>query len=939
MSARPASAPARDAAELDSPRGDASGPDLRLYGVAVGAWAACLAALFVGPAPAFAAGVAALLGAGFLLWSLRTRAGPIRGALAAVLIGVACGAAATGANTAARDAEPVASLARAQASVRAELIVSDDPRLVPATAGPPTYAVNAELVRLEPQPPGATAEIELSVRIVVFATDPGWRGLLPGQRVRVNGRLAPPRGGDLTAAGLRASGQPELIDRPSWIQRFAGRLRAGLQTACLPLPPEPGGLLPGLVIGDTSRLDPQLAAQFKATGLTHLVAVSGANLAVILSVVLLLARRCRLGAWATALVCGAALCGFVVLARPSPSVLRAAAMGVLGLVALATGRPRAAAPGLAAAVIAVLLLDPALAADAGFALSVLATAGLVLLAPGWRDGLRARGVPPVLAEALAVPAAAQVACAPVIAGLSGSFSLVAVPANLLAVPAVAPATLLGVGAAVVSPLWSGAAGLLAWLGSWPARWLVWIAHTGAAVPIGALPWPGGVLGGVLLGVVTVVVLVAVRRPVLRRLALIVALAAAVGAAPVRLLASGWPPAGAVIVVCDVGQGDAIVLPGDDGSAIVVDTGPEPSAVDSCLHGLGVRVVPLLVLTHFHADHIGGITGVLDGRQVGSIAVPAFAEPAAGARAVRAAAAAAGVPVLQPPVGWQYERAGLALTLLGPNRLLTGTTSDPNNNSLVLRAVSHGVTMLLAGDAQTEEQHNLLSDVDRSLLPAAVLKVAHHGSSYQDPEFLDAVHPRVALVSVGAGNPYGHPNGGLLARLARGGARVLRTDTDGDLAVVTTESGLAVASHGTKGGATGGAKNVRSHPIAQGLTGPLEITGAPWVGVQLWRHDARLPGCLLPRSRRGGAAGVAGRRRDRRGRPGSGSVGRGDRILRRRPDPWRRDGRDEPVAVRGPPRGRGPRGAGRQEGRRYRSARVRPAARSRRGTGCRARRRG
>jgi competence protein ComEC len=903
---------------------EAARPDLRLYGVAVGAWVACLAALFVGPGLAFVAGAGALIGAGALLWLARSDSGAVAGAIAAALLGIACGAAATGARTAARDAEPIASLARAQASVRAELTVTDDPRLVPATAGPPTYVVAAELTRLAPT--SAAGAVELSVRIVVFATDPGWRGLLPGQRVRAAGRLAPPRGGDLTAAGLRATGAPELVGRPSWIQRLAGQLRAGLQTACLPLPAEPGGLLPGLVIGDTSRLDPALAAQFKATGLTHLVAVSGANLAVILSVVLLLARRCRWGPWPTAALCGAALVGFVILARPSPSVLRAAAMGVLGLVALATGRPRAAAPGLAAAVIGVLLLDPALAADAGFALSVLATAGLVLLAPGWRDGLRRRGVPPVLAEALAVPAAAQVACAPVIAGLSGTFSLVAVPANLLAVPAVAPATLLGVGAAVVSPLWTHAAALLAWLGSWPARWLVWIAHTGAGIPIGTLPWPGGVSGGVLLGAVTVAVLVAVRRPVLRRIALVVAVAAAVGAAPVRLLASGWPPTGAVIVVCDVGQGDAIALPLDDGTAVVVDTGPEPSAVDSCLSGLGVRSVPLLVLTHFHADHIGGLVGALRGRQVGSVAVPVFAEPAAGARAVREEAAAARVPLWQPPVGWVFSRAGLTLTVLGPTRLQTGTSSDPNNNSLVVRVISHGVTMLLAGDAQTEEQHDLLSDVDGAVLAAQVLKVAHHGSSYQDPGFLDAVHPRVALVSVGAGNPYGHPNAALLSRLARGGARVLRTDLDGDLAVLATAGGIAVATHARTGAGT--ARNVISHPIAQGLMDRVPSIGTRPGCVQLWRHDARLPGCLLPRSGRGGAAGGAGRRGCRGGRPGRRPRDRGRRVLRRRDDRRRCHGGGESVAVRGPPGRRGPRGAGHQERGRGRAAGVRPRARPR-----------
>ncbi len=147
-------------------------------------------------------------------------------------------------------------------------------------------------------------------------------------------------GGDLTAAVLTATGAPDLAGRPSWPQVVAGRLRAGLQAACHPLPAEPGGLLPGLVIGDTSRLDPGLAEEFRATGLTHLVAVSGANVAIVLGVVLFVVRRCRAGPWLCAVVCGVALLGFVILARPSPSVVRAAAMGAVGLLALVAGRNR-----------------------------------------------------------------------------------------------------------------------------------------------------------------------------------------------------------------------------------------------------------------------------------------------------------------------------------------------------------------------------------------------------------------------------------------------------------------------------------------------------------------------------------------------------------------------------------------------------------------------
>jgi competence protein ComEC len=251
----------------------------------------------------------------------------------------------------------------------------------------------------------------------------------------------------------------------------------------------------------------------------------------------------------------------------------------------------------------------------------------------------------------------------------------------------------------------------------------------------------------------------------------------------------------VLVVCSVGQGDMAVLPVGEGRAVVVDTGPDPAAADRCLRRLGVRIVPLLVLSHFHADHVGGLDGVLRGRTVAGLATTHWPEPAAGREAVQRAAGARGIPVAPPGPGWIFTMGGVELSILGPPYPLSGTRSDPNNNSLVLRARLRGVTVMLAGDAEEEEQRALLDRHGATALRADVLKVAHHGSAYQEPPFLDAVGPAVALVSVGVDNDYGHPNPALLARLARGGARVLRTDVDGDIAAVSTEDGLAVAVRG------------------------------------------------------------------------------------------------------------------------------------------------
>ncbi|WP_435825967.1 ComEC/Rec2 family competence protein [Micromonospora zamorensis] len=780
-----------------------SQPDLRLAGLAAAAWLTALAGLHLGAGPLLAVTVAAAgvttAGALHLLGGLGHPRAAVRryGWIAvAVGLGVVCGGAATAARLAVRDAPPIRALAEQRASVTADVVVRDDPRPIRSAGRPGMLLVSTELVRLT-GPDGR--RIDASVRLLVLTTDPAWRGLLPGQRLTAGGRLGIPRGGDLTAAVLSSNGPPERHGASSWAQRAAGTLRAGLQRACAPLPDDPGGLLPGLVVGDTSRLPPAVEEDFRATGMTHLNAVSGSNVAIVVGAVLLLARWARAGPWLAAGLCGVALVGFVILVRPSPSVVRAATMGAIGLAALAAGRPRAALPALAAAVTVLVLVDPELAGDPGFALSVLATGGLLLLAPRWRDGLRRRGVPPGLAEALAVPAAAQLACGPVVAGISGTVSLVAVPANLLAVPAIAPATVLGVLAAMMSPIWPGGAEFLAWLASWPAWWLVVIAHQGARLPGGTLPWPGGAPGALLLTALTVALLIAVRRPLVRRLVAVVGVASVLGALPVRLVFAGWPPPGWVVVVCAVGQGDAVVLPVAPGRAVVVDAGPEPGAVDGCLRRLGVREVPLLVISHFHADHVGGVAGVFRGRRVDAVLVPSSTDPDSGREVVRAAATAGRAALFTTVSGARHRIGDVDLLVLGPPYPLAGTRSDPNNNSLVLLATVAGVRILLPGDAETEEQHAMVARATPGQLRADVLKVAHHGSAYQDVGFLDAVRPSVALVPVGTGNTYGHPSPGLLARLGRGGARVLRTDTGGDLAAVRTSHGLGVARRGVPAG--------------------------------------------------------------------------------------------------------------------------------------------
>ncbi|MFG3116446.1 ComEC/Rec2 family competence protein [Streptomyces sp. NPDC048197] len=646
-----------------------------------------------------------------------------------------------------------------------------------------------------------------------------WRGLLPSTRIRVVARAVPPlMPDDQVAAVLRvdADTPPVKVGGPSVLQRVAGRVRAGLREATDGLRPDARALLPGLVVGDTSRVPPDLDEAFRATDLTHLLAVSGSNLTIVLALLIGpphlatraerrgLAPRLRLSLRGTAVLGGVLALAFVVVCRPDPSVLRAAACGLITLLAIGTGRRRSLLPALAAAVLLLVLYDPWLARRYGFLLSVLATGALLLLAPRWSAALQRRRVPPRLAEVLAAAAAAQAVCAPVIVVLAARVGLVAVPCNLLAELAVGPATVLGFAALVTAPFVLPVAKALAWCAGWPTEWIAGVARTGAAFPGAEIGWPGGWVGALVLAAV-MVALVPFGRRVVRRPWLCVLCACAVvlavcRPAPFTRVITGWPPPGWRAVVCDVGQGDGLVLAAGDGTALVVDTGPEPHAIDRCLTELGIRRIPLLVLTHFHADHVDGLPGVLRGRSVGAIETTTLQDPPGQAQFVRETAARARIPLVRAVPGERRRLGPLGWEVLWPPAVPFAPVLDgPNDASVTLLVRTGGLTFLLLGDLEPPAQQALLA-AHPELAGVDVLKVAHHGSAHQDPPLMHRLAPRLALISCGTGNPYGHPAPRTIAALRAQGARVLRTDTDGAIAILGTPGRLAATVTGRRTGA-------------------------------------------------------------------------------------------------------------------------------------------
>jgi competence protein ComEC len=632
-----------------------------------------------------------------------------------------------------------------------------------------------------------------------------WQHVRFGQHLDATGRLGAVDPGSDIAAVLSARAAPRVLDQPPWWLRAAERVRLGLREAVAKEPEAVRGLVPALVMGDESGLPSELADDFKTTGLTHLSAVSGTNLTLLLAFVLPLARLLGVRARGLTVVGLAMVVIFVILARPQPSVLRAAVMGLVALAAMTGGGGRRrAVRSLSVAVIALLLLDMSLARSAGFALSVLATAGIVLLGPGWRDAL-ARWMPVRLAEAISCPLAAQLACTPVVAWLSGQVSLVAVAANLLAGPAVGPATIVGFGAAGIALLSADLARLAGWVAGWPARWIILVAQKGAGLPGAASAWPATVIGVGVLTLLCLALVIGLHRLLARPVAMVLAvvLLAVVVLRPVSSF--GWPPGDWILVACDVGQGDGLVLRVGGAAAVVVDTGPDPAAMDRCLRELDVTSVPVLILTHFHADHAGGIAGVLKGRKVDEIEVTPYFAPPAEYRRVIELAALHQVPIRT--VGFHERRVvgPVAWTSLWPARVpavpqsgkssATPTTegSPENNASIAMMVEVSGLRMLMTGDLEPESQQAVVaSGVD---LKADVLKVPHHGSGQQDQTFIQASGARLALISVGITNDYGHPAPRTLDLLTRAGMTIARTDTQGSIAVVRSNTQLALTTKG------------------------------------------------------------------------------------------------------------------------------------------------
>lgn len=755
---------------------------LRLAPVAIAAWAVAFCATRV---PEVAGGAALALWAATLavlgVFATRRHA-RARTALMLVVI-VLAGAAAAASHIAL--AEPARAAARALPvdggrAVTVDAVVTG--KIERRAGGRLVFDARGTGVTIgtQEQPVG----VEVSV---IVAPDRVDGPLDVGAVVVVRGTVSPARPGDRAVWFVSASRGVEVVAAPSGLFAVTSELRRGLVAAVAGLPPPGAGLVPGLAVGDTSAVDAELDAQMKASSLSHLTAVSGANCAIVVG--LAFAAAAALGARRSVRVLAGvgALAGFVLLVTPEPSVVRAAAMGAIAMVGIQLGR---AGPGIAVLSlgVAVLLIgDPWLAGSLGFALSVAATGALLLWTPSLTAGL-ARRMPRALALALSVPLAAQLACGPLLVLITPSVPLYGVVANLLAAPAAPVATIVGLAACLALPLPVFASGLaaVAWL---PAAWISGVASTMAELPGHAVPWVEGWWGLVLLAVTGAAIGIVVRgrRPSVRlgsvsvHLGAVAVLAAVVGvvtggAALTSIAGPLTVPQAWSIAACDVGQGDALLVR-DAGRIALIDTGPAPEPLTACLTRFGIERIDLLVLTHFDLDHAGGVEAVR-----GRVGVVLHGPPGDGGdEALIAALEHAGARAVAAHAGMTGELGDARWRALWPRE--GSRAYEPGNDAGVVLEFSGGAlpSVVFLADLSASAQRSLLAS--GILRPRYdVVKVAHHGSADQAPELYDAIGASVALISVGLGNDYGHPRAETLTLLEERGVSIARTDLSGVVAV-------------------------------------------------------------------------------------------------------------------------------------------------------------
>ena len=625
--------------------------------------------------------------------------------------------------------------------------------------------------------------------------------LARGVSVSFEGKFEPAGRNSRDAFLVKPLSEIAIVSAPENTQGLLNALRANYVASLSGVTPDAKTLVAGLAIGEISDLSPELEEQMRIVSLTHLVAVSGSNCAIVVGMVYLIAVGLRFGRAGRTVISLAALGLYVLLIGPDPSVLRAGVMAASVIVMIALGRRTWALNALAIAAIILLIADPWLAVEFGFGLSVLATAGILLLAPAMSEKLSSR-MPVPLALGLSVTLAAQLFCLPLLMQLQPGLPTYSVIANLLAGPMVAPVTVLGMIALVLTPIAPPMVSMISWLASLGTWVIEVVAIFFSGLPIAYFPWATGwpaTILSVLLIIAVAMWLLADSVPMkqLGVSALVVVAVATISTpAASEILPKSWPLKDWSLVACDVGQGDAFVIQ-SEGRTAVVDVGSDDALINSCLAELGVSRIDLLVLTHFDFDHVGGIKGAISTRSVSTAIVSGFPDdrPATKEAIDLLSTRQARLITAEPRISGTLGE--FAWRVIAPSKKAS-EAKDSNDASVVMIFSGPDYDLLLLGDLGEAGQQRISSSAI-SILGSSdkplILKVSHHGSNDQSSALHERLRPELAVISVGEANGYGHPGKELLDLLARSGSQVLRTDLHGSLAIAVSSGAISWSGSG------------------------------------------------------------------------------------------------------------------------------------------------
>lgn len=591
----------------------------------------------------------------------------------------------------------------------------------------------------------------------------------------------------------QAASEPKVLSKAQ--ANAADHLKRRFTQALDHLPGNAQALLPGMLYGDRSGQDQALSDAMKTSGLSHLTAVSGSNIALLAAIILTMLRLFSIPRVPSALLMIGVVGMFTWFVGPDPSVLRASLMGSIAVLCLLLGRGQASLGILSLSATILLVVDPGLGAEPAFALSVLATLGIIMLSPALTE-IFGQFLPSWLAELTSICCAAQFTCLPVIIALNSNFSVYSLPTNLLVAPLLPLITAVGMVCLLLCTPLPSLAHLLLWIPGLPAELVGQVARFSASLPGAARPWPSGATGivlAIMLATMLCILLIAgretehlrVRQVSLAMLGAILVFVAAL-VVPATLLYrepidDGWD-----IAMCDVGQGDAVILHVGENQGWLIDAGPEDGNIVQCLRRLEITALPIVFVTHSHADHFGGMKAVENsGINIGQRLVSAGFELDrwAGAQIIEA-----GASVDSGPVGYQ---------VIGPDTL-AAKRAEPNDTSLVIRFTFHtrigAVDYFSAGDMETEAMGALLRRFPQA--PATILKASHHGARNGGTQIIDELSPEVLLVSAGKDNSYGHPHPETLRAANQVGATVFRTDQSGTVLLTFTEQGVHSSALGS-----------------------------------------------------------------------------------------------------------------------------------------------